>query len=390
MKEKTTLCIFIDAYGTEIYKKHPILKKHLPVSRSLKTVMGFSSASDPSILTGLYPEDHGHWSCFYYDQKNSPFKLLSYLNFLPAFIFNRGRVRGWISKLLAKLYGFTGYFQIYNIPFGQLKYFDYNEKYDYFATGGIIKGNTIFEGFVKNKVPYHLSNWKQSEEANLQAIKKSLKEEHNIFNYLYLPNLDAVMHEFGTEHDETKAKLKWLEKNIEEVIEVAKSEYKEVDLYLISDHGMTDIKSEYNLIPEIEALGYEFGKDYVAIYDSTMARFWTFNQEVEGAIKDQLKDSTKGHLLSDQELKDNKVYFGDKYGNIIFLLKNSILLNPSSMGNTSMLGMHGYHPDEKDANAVMLSNKVLPEQLKCITDIREVLEESVGTKCADYTEKIAA
>ena len=73
--KKLALYTFIDAFGWEIYQRYGFLNDILPNARKLETTFGFSSAADPSILTGRYPDQHTHWSSFYYDPDNSPFKM---------------------------------------------------------------------------------------------------------------------------------------------------------------------------------------------------------------------------------------------------------------------------------------------------------------------------
>ncbi len=98
--KKLSLFVFIDGFGWEVYKKHGFNIKAIKERKPLKTVFGFSSAADPSILTGRYPDEHTHWSSFYYDPKNSPFKFFHYLSFLPKRIFDRFRPRHYLSKLI--------------------------------------------------------------------------------------------------------------------------------------------------------------------------------------------------------------------------------------------------------------------------------------------------
>ena len=48
---------------------------------------------------------------------------------------------------------------------------------------------------------------------------------------------------------------------------------------LFSDHGMTPVTDRFDLVGAIDELGFSMPKDYLAVYDSTMARFWFFNPE---------------------------------------------------------------------------------------------------------------
>ncbi|MGB5791242.1 alkaline phosphatase family protein, partial [Poseidonibacter sp.] len=101
------------------------------------------------------------------------------------------------------------------------------------------------------------------------ALKKEIDKKEIEFSYLYLPTLDGVMHTYGTEHQNTKDKLQWLEKQIEDVYDYAQDNYDEVSLHIFSDHGMCDTKDSVDLSSIIEKSNLDYGKDYVAMYDST-------------------------------------------------------------------------------------------------------------------------
>ena len=81
------------------------------------------------------------------------------------------------------------------------------------------------------------------------------------------------MHLNGTNADVVKEKIDWLETNIRQTLDQAKDVYDEVSLYVISDHGMADVIGDADVISKIKETGLKYGKDYVAMYDSTMARF---------------------------------------------------------------------------------------------------------------------
>ena len=133
--KKTDTFAFVDAFGWEIYKKYGFLDDVIIDAKPLETTFGFSSGADPSILTGRYPDEHHHWSCFNYNPDESPFKPFKYFSFLPPIIFERARVRHWLSKAFSKFKSYTGYFELYSVPFAHLPYFDYLEKKDYFVRG---------------------------------------------------------------------------------------------------------------------------------------------------------------------------------------------------------------------------------------------------------------
>lgn len=376
--KKLSLFVFIDGFGWQVYNKHGFNHKAIDTRKKLKTTFGFSSGADPSILTGRYPNEHTHWSSFYYDPKNSPFKFCKYLSFLPKRIFDRFRPRHYLSRLMKVINGYTGYFEIYSVPFAHLPYFDYLEKQDYFVPNGILKTDTIFDWCVQNDIPYHCSNWRKSETYNINALKKEIDKKEIEFSYLYLPTLDGVMHTYGTEHQNTKDKLQWLEKQIEDVYDYAQDNYDEVSLHIFSDHGMCDTKDSIDLISIIEKSNLDYGKDYVAMYDSTMARFWFLNENARVKIEDILKKQTSGIIVDDDELKRMNVFFEDRrFGELFFLTNPGTLINPSYFGLKAIPGMHGFHPDHKDSDALMFSSTTIDSNINSITDIRKVMEKEI-------------
>jgi len=369
------LYTFIDAFGWEVYQRYGFLPDLLLYSRRLETTFGFSSAADPSILTGRYPDEHTHWSSFYYDPEHSPFKVFKLLSLLPRKIFDRWRIRHWMSKILATWFGYTGYFEIYSVPFKYLPYFDYLEKHDYFVPGGILKTDTIFDYCVTKKIPYHCSNWRLTENENLDITNNVIKDGKIKFMYLYLPKLDAVMHAYGNQHPRVEEKIRWLEKEVAKVLEVARSHYDRVSLYAISDHGMANVTGSVDLIARMKNSNLTFGEDYVAMYDSTMARFWFLKDQARSQIVELLQNVDEGYIISQQELQDMHVYFPDhKFGDLFFLMNEGILINPSFMGLNVIPGMHGYHPKAKDSYSFIASNREISENINSITDIRSTME----------------
>lgn len=368
--KQLSLVVFIDALGWEVLKNRSFLEDELVHRQKLKSVFGFSSACIPSILTGLMPKEHKHWSFFYYSPKTSPFKSLRPLGWLPKFIVNRGRVRSIISKLVKKLYGFQGYFQLYNIPFNHVHLFDYCEKKDLFSRGGMNAGKNIFEYLDNKKRNYHCSDWRASEETNLASLNQDILEKQIEFGFLYMADMDGLLHQVGKESAAVDEKLAWYECQLRTTLANARENYEDVRLFICSDHGMATVHTQLDLMRRIESLGLAFGKDYTATYDSTLGRFWFHNPQAKVLITQMLEGIDQGQILSDAELARLGCDFEhDQYGELIFLANPGVLILPSHMGETPIVGMHGYHPDDKDSDASLLSNVKTPVEMSCITDV---------------------
>jgi len=376
---KISIVVFIDALGWEVLKGRRFMDDRLPFRRKLRSVFGFSSACIPSILTGLMPREHRHWSFFYYAPATSPFKPLRLLGWLPRSLVDRGRVRNLISKLVKRWYRYTGYFQLYNIPFAYIDRFDYCEKRDLFVPGGMNRGANIFDHLRSAGVPYHVSNWREPEARNLEALKADLEKGEIAFALLYMAAMDALLHEVGKESAQVDRKLAWYEAQLEEVLRTAAEHYAQVRLFVCSDHGMATVHGQVDLMSKVAALGLVFGRDYTATYDSTMGRFWFHNAVARERISALLEQVPEGRVLPQRELEELGCDFeGNQFGELIFLMDAGVLIVPSHMGVKPITGMHGYHPDHPDSDASLLSNVEPPNDPRAITDIFHLMRAESG------------
>ncbi len=353
-----SLFVFIDALGWELAKQYSFLDDLLPRRSPLDTIFGYSSTCEPTILTGKMPRDHGHFAFFTRANGRTPFRHYWIFRIIPRFITGRGRVRSYMSKWLKRIHGITGYFQIYNMPFEHLHRFDYTEKRDMFEPGGI-NGQlpTIFDYLAERQIPIHRSDWRKSEQENLDSAKRALAKGEARFAYVYLASLDADLHNEGKRGESVRKKLHWYEQEIRNLFEIARAEYDDVRLFVYSDHGMTETISTVSLMDRIESLGLRFGKDYLAVYDSTMARFWFEDASARAAITDALEQEPHGHILTQEELAAWGCDFPDnRFGELFFLLDPGHLLCPSFMGEKPLAGMHGYDPGHEDSVAAFMTN----------------------------------
>ena len=377
--ETLSMVIFIDALGWEVLKGRKFLEDEMPHRQKLRSVFGFSSACVPSILTGRTPREHLHWSYFFYNKETSPFRALKPLSWLPKALTERGRVRHLISRVVGRVLGFTGYFQLYNLPFKHAGLFDHCEKNDIFKPGGMNRGDNIFDLLERNKVSYHVSDWHDGEEANLQACEQAILNDDIEFAFLYMASMDGLLHQVGKESDQVDTKLAWYEDKLRDLLSTAREQFDDVRVFICSDHGMATVKQDIDMMSDIQALPLEYGKDYVAVYDSTMARFWFKNDLAKTMISEKLSQLDFGKTLSKPELEALGCDFeGDQFGELIFLLDPGSIIVPSHMGLKTITGMHGYHPDHEDSDAALLSNVSTPVPLESITDIFHLMRAETG------------
>ena len=370
---------FVDALGWEVLRNLTFLEDELPFRQPVRSVLGYSSACVPSILTGRMPRDHGQWSFFFCSPETSPFRGLRPLRLLPKAITGRARVRNLLSKAVARQNGFTGYFQLYQLPFEHAHEFDYCEKTDLFAQGGVPRAPTIFDKLRAAGTPFHLSDWRQSEDVNLASMHAALERAEARFAFLYLADLDGALHMVGKDDPSITTRVARYETRLREVLVAARKRYGEVRLNVISDHGMAHVTRTFDLQPMLSKLPLRFGRDYVVALDSTMARFWLRSEAAARLIPAALAEAPGGRLMSAAELASLGCDFpGQRYGELVFLMDPGHLIVPSHMGLTPIAGMHGYHPDHPDSDAALLSTHAPARETRTICDFHELMTLSVA------------
>jgi len=375
MKALLPIFVFIDACGWEIIRDDPFARDFAPHRRRLESVFGYSSACVPSILSGRWPDEHRNWCYFVYDPAYSPFRSLRPLRWLPKFITSRRRFRYGLSRFIKTRLNFRGYFDLYNIPFGYISLFDFTEKKSPLRPGGMNRGTNIFDFLESRRITYHVSDPARSEMENVNDLLTFLRGERGDFAFVYWPELDGLLHRVGNQSPLIAPKLRQYEQWLERLLAVAHAHYVEVRCYVFSDHGMANCDEYLDLKSKIGALPLRFGRDYAAVYDSTMARFWFFNDRARGLITECLNQVPPGRVLSDDELKALRAFFPDRYfGELIFLVNEGVLIVPSHMGERPIRAMHGYHPSDKHSYAALLTNRRdIPEDINAIPDIYRLM-----------------
>lgn len=380
MKKVLPLFVFIDACGWEIIRDHPFARDVAPLRRPLRSVFGYSSACIPSILSGRWPSEHRNWCYFVHDPEHSPFKRLKPFGWLPRWITSRRIFRRYLSKVMRGVLGFKGYFDLYNIPFSQIGRFDFTEKKSPLQPRGMNRGPNIFDYLVEQGIPYHVSTPARGEEGNLADLKAQIATEEIDFAFLYWPDLDGLMHRVGNDAPEVPAKLERYEAQLADLMETARTHYDEVKLYVFSDHGMANCTRTLDLRRRLAALDVSSPKDYAVVYDSTMARFWFFNERARREITRSLAGVPEGRVLPDDELEELGTLFPDRYfGELIFLVEEGVLIVPSDMGEKPLAAMHGYHPDAPHSYAALMTNQpTVPSDVTAIPHLYGLMRQEAA------------
>ena len=375
------LFVFADALGWRQAERRQFLADLLPYRAEVRTLYGYSCTCDPTILTGAEPDEHGHFSFFVHDPARSPFGWAKPLGWMPEAIAAHHRVRNRVSRWAARRLGYTGYFQLYSVPFSRLPWLDYTEKRDLYEPGGILGGQeTIFSKWQRAGVPWIRSDWRRSDEENVAQLRAELDRGEVRAAYLFTAGLDAIMHRHGTAHPAVDAAFDRFAGWLRELREIGCRRYSDVRLQVFSDHGMADTTAVSRMLPEFESLGLRYGRDYAAVWDSTLVRFWfpggdTVRRDVEA----WLRGRPEGDILTDVQLARERCLFADRrYGELFYLLRNGTIFAPSYMNRGLVRGMHGFAPDEPDSAACLLGSVAPARPVRRLADLHDLMLEAVA------------
>lgn len=370
--------VLIDALGWKFLQGRRFLSNLCPYRVPMRTVLGFSSGAIPTILTGVPPALNGHWNLFYFDPEESPFRWFRRFSFLPRSVLDHRVTRKLLKEIGRHALGLGPNFECAVSP-RLLPWFNWLERRNIYDCDGIAGARSIFDEMAADGVPYRVYSYHQWNDREILArAQHDIEASDAYFFFVYLCELDRLFHDHCRDGAELDSRLGWYDDRLRELFTVAKRRDPGTFLAVFSDHGMTPVEHTYDLVDDVDRLGFRMPEDYLAVYDSTMARFWFFRGSVRAEIVERLKGESCGCILGDDELRDLGVLFPDRrYGELIFLLHPGWLLARSDFNGPGWTpaGMHGYHPDDPYSDAVFLSNRPPAREVRALADVYGVMRE---------------
>jgi Type I phosphodiesterase / nucleotide pyrophosphatase len=363
--------VLIDGLGWQILEGREFLSDLLPYRAPLRTVLGYSSGAIPTILTGKSPAEHGHWNLVYHDPEGSPFRWLRHLEFLPNAALDNRVTRKLLKEIGRRVLGLGPLFECCVTP-RLLSRFNWVEKRNIYDLRGIAGAPSIFDQLALSRVPFRVYSYHHYTDAEiLRKAAQDVAAREADFLFLYLSQLDGYLHSHVHDDDLVTQRVAWYASGLRRLFQETRHIDAEACFTIISDHGMTPVRHHYDLAAEIESLKFSMPADYMAVYDSTMARFWFSHSDVGQEITEHLCGLPCGRMLPDNELQELGILFPDRrFGQLIFLLNPSWLVARSGFNGSAWrpAGMHGYHPDDPHSDAVFLSSHQPPLLVHTIAD----------------------
>lgn len=362
--------LFVDALGWSLARSRASFAAPLVHRREIATVLGFSSGALPTAFTGRMPAEHGRWLMYRRAGiERSPFAGWGAFEWLPRRLRESWKVRQWLTRRVARQV--HGYFNLYEVPLHELAHFDLAEKRDIFAPGGL-PAESLWDSLARRGVRWRGWNWRTPEADAFTGLEAALRSGGDDFLFLYTADLDALLHREGSRGPAVHERLGRYESWVERALAASA---RPVWFYLCSDHGMVDVTEHVDVAARVDALPFARGRDYVAFYDSTMARFWWRTSAAREAVRAALGAEPAGRWLAADELaREGASFARQEYGEDIFLLRPGALLVPSFMGSRPVAGMHGYDAAHPDMSALLASNRPLPAEVTHLAHLRGFLE----------------
>jgi hypothetical protein len=378
MDTTANIFVLVDGLGWEWLKTIPFLNDYARYRRPLNTVFGFSAGAIPSILTGCYPEAHGRMAMFHkVPATQSPFRDFAWLCAMPRAVVENRYIRHLVEYGVKALYGFGGHFDLYAVPLRYLPMLDICEKRDIYRPGGIGGSTTIFDILEERRVPYRSYSYHQGTDFDLISMARcEIESGESNFHFLYLSQVDAFLHEHADQPELVRGLLSRYQDRLADLIEAATRRRGQTRFHLFSDHGMAPTVRTVDVQARLAKSGLRPLDGYLALLDSTMIRFWYFNDGVRDAAHQALLEGENGRWLAEKEMRGLKAYFPDnRYGEEIYLLNEGVVAEPSHMGNVAPRGMHGFSPEAPHSMASFISSEDYATGPKSITDVFGVMRE---------------
>lgn len=389
-KQMVTIFVLIDALGWRYVENQEFLNDILTYRVPLQTILGFSSGAIPTILTGVPPAVTGHWNLFYYDPQGSPFRWLKSMQFLPDAVLNHRVTRKIIKELGRRVLGMGPLFECSVSP-RLLPWFNYVEKKNIYDHGGINGSRSIFDQLDQQGIAHRVYSYHHLGDAEiLEQAVKDIEDKKASFFFLYLSEMDMFLHMHCKAPEQVMERLHWYDQGLRKVFAAARKIDPQAAMTVISDHGMTPIDNRYDLVGDIEALGLQMPPDYLAVYDSTMARFWFFTESAKQKVERRLAELRCGRILGDEELRRLGVFFADRrFGELIFLLNPGWLVSQSDFNGKGWMpiGMHGYHPDDPYSDAIFLSSDRPSLTMRTVADVYSCMRKASGLESSDVDHR---
>jgi predicted AlkP superfamily pyrophosphatase or phosphodiesterase len=348
--ESTVLMIFLDAFSKAYLSKEftPFLHNLASegISTTVKPIFAFRGI-ETTMFTGVWPSVHGSWTEFKLAddfRRTGKIRVLQWVIKILDTIPSDGlRAK---SRFFVERYIFKIMYKTPNLmPPETISYFESTQLKETFESCSLNETATIFDVFRKKAISYvFIEPWIRGDKEVFSKAKKMIRKKgRHRFWYIKFSHLDHLGHRFGPEPSIFKDELLKIDSYVKDIVNLAKTKRDHLSVLIIADHGMSRVNSKVNIAERLSRLNSQMYRDYLVFVDSTLIRFWFFNETAMHEVSGVLDDLKCGHTLSAEEKKSLHIPVDPKYGELVFVLDEGFVNHPSFFNQKSEVkGMHGY------------------------------------------------
>ena len=354
----------------------------------------------PTLLTGVYPHEHGIWQVKLRSDQSSSLKY-RLIDEIPDIL---------ITTFQCLVHLFNQSFDLAAIPSKrrrllELKRFKYTRREKsseiLFRIGGV---ESIFSIVGKGKGKYVFSK----KFDGLDKLLYNLCSQDYRLEFLELYSLDILQHWNLDETNEISKFYRGIDNFVKNLHEKCQS--KNSTLMILSDHGQEQVKGSIDIKKELKKLNLP-ENEYNFYTEVPMARFWFHTDRARRKIVDMLYSIDNGTVLSYKDMHKYNVKFDDdEYGEIYFIVDPGYIIFPhdfyqplaniflgltdwqqrSRIFNPKHRGVHGYLPQyDSERGFIMIldhNNYRIDKRDVDIIDVAPSILGLLGYGKANYME----
>ncbi len=361
---KHLLTIFIDGLGFDMLHKMPFLSS-LPYKEKLQSEIGYSETCHASMYLGVPPEKHEKALIWQYDKSKSPYKILHHLllDRIDLGIYYKYALYRF-ARIIARPTSWFGMPFMRNLPLKHWHRLKLTDTKLWTESNYHPDLQTIFDLLNNSGATYQIvtiDNIKGGEESKI--IQHTTFDKRFNLIYLFLGDIDAYSHKYGKASKTTVAKLRKVDAILQQKVAEINNLYQcEVPLICWSDHGHSDVIEYLDIYSKFKESHISI-QDYPHITDATFFRLWSQDKKALEKISSLFSDwGGFGTILTNDILTKHRASRSNQiWGDFSFSLFPGYAFKETSFGTSRHRSFHGYLPEFKETNGVLLSNNPVQE-----------------------------
>jgi predicted AlkP superfamily pyrophosphatase or phosphodiesterase len=345
-----TLTIFIDGLPFDELQKMEFSREFASQGR-LVPGLGYSVNCQTQLFTGKTPDEIGFWCEWTYDPEHSPFRWwgipLRLMSLFESSYFLKRAMHRVIDKLSPTM-------STKNIPLGYLPHFAetghsvFSPSFDQPS----LLDHSGLKKFLHHQFPGSDHQDRDIFEATKAYIENSDSPGHV---FLTLVKIDHCSHWEGVGSAPYDEMLAENDRYIRELTESFLSKAPDGRVFVISDHGMSNIEDA--VVLDLEG---EFGSPSIGRYsyftEGTILRVWVDDDSLCEKIAEYVGGLGGLDRLSEQE-RIREGLTRREFGDLIYHTPVGTQIVPSFWGPKPSAGMHGHHRRFAGQHGICLSNR---------------------------------